>query len=655
MKVPPTQDLASPTLLDTIYDLDANTNSIPLQQAVYQSSPSVCQQAPPHNRGSPSNQFVHVPSPHPSHQQSRGMKSKNGRTAKNGDQACCTSCVRPVHTPDSFLTGDTPGWTSPYWASLILTRPQGLNPSQTTSQAHNAAAPPHCGLQPVGQERLSRDGGRCGCLAVCFKEALQIQVLQADIPAWMEALFFRVVLAGGAALLLCDLYRSQWQGRAPLDFLKEHLDDHLTRHNCQHVMIKEDLSYYLVQDSYDNLLAVQGLVDHVDFSTIIHEGLRDPVISDLQDDSVRCHQLGQVGSSDQYAVLSQVMLGVARDEASTRTIWLWDHADWSSMCQAKYTAWVRYKGNPTRHKKYAHRAACRHMVATSKWAITRWEADMHRKLTGAGVGSKMWWVLVKEKQGIGQHESILPLTKPNGTLATSSRDKAELLGGLFSPKMTVQKPNRTPPLLQLECEEQLTTVAVTQERVTKSLLRKLVLFNICLVENMWCTVWKQARVVPVHKKRSKSDPGNYRPISLLSVVSKIFEKLVAEEVCRHFDHHNILLISDHLDPPKTCCCCSPELQDALENSLDTFVIAFDRIWHGGLLEKLRAKGIEGKQLLHLADYLRGRTLRVVVNSLPQGFGLGPILSAYADDCTLTCFYPLQDNQRAVQRVNSNWN
>ncbi|KAG7155262.1 BRISC and BRCA1-A complex member 2-like [Homarus americanus] len=61
--------------------------------------------------------------------------------------------------------------------------------------------------------------------------------------------------------------------------------------------------------------------------------------------------------------------------------------------EAKYMAWVRYKGNPTRHNKYAHRMTCKHMVATSKWAITRWEADMHRKPTGVGVDSKMWLVL----------------------------------------------------------------------------------------------------------------------------------------------------------------------------------------------------------------------------------------------------------------------
>ncbi len=60
-------------------------------------------------------------------------------------------------------------------------------------------------------------------------------------------------------------------------------------------------------------------------------------------------------------------------------------------------------------------------------------------------------------------------------------------------------------------------------------------------------------------------------------------------------------------------------QDNLDGGLDTVVVAldlagaFDRIWHRGLLEKLRTKGIHGDLLQVLGDYLQGRTLQVVVN------------------------------------------
>ncbi|KAG0720631.1 hypothetical protein GWK47_048142 [Chionoecetes opilio] len=82
-------------------------------------------------------------------------------------------------------------------------------------------------------------------------------------------------------------------------------------------------------------------------------------------------------------------------------------------------------------------------------------------------------------------------------------------------------------------------------------------------------------------------------------------------------------------------------QDTVVVALD-IAGAFDRVWHGGLLEKLRAKGIQGDLLLLLGDYLQGRTLQVVVNGQasspasrsisPTGSVLGPFpVEHYVDD------------------------
>ena len=83
-------------------------------------------------------------------------------------------------------------------------------------------------------------------------------------------------------------------------------------------------------------------------------------------------------------------------------------------------------------------------------------------------------------------------------------------------------------------------------------------------------------------------------------------------------------------------------QDALDVGRDTVVIAidivgtFDKVWHRGLLEKLHAKGIQGGLLQLLGNYLKHRSLSVVINgqtseslpeeaSVPQGSILGPLL------------------------------
>ena len=621
--------------------------------------------------------------------------------------------------------------------------------------------------------RKDRQDQAGGGVAVCFKEGLQTQLLDIDMPPRMEALFFRVVLADHSALLLCAMYRPPRQGPASLLYLTDRLDDLLIEHSCSHVLVVGDLNHHIEQRTYENLLAVQGLTDHVTFPTHERGGTLDPVISDLQEDVLNCHQLGLVGSSDHHAVLTQLDVGVARDEATTRTVWLWDKADWTSLrrdlrhtgwvtllqggaesmahaltthllalqrrhvphreyttrptdqvwfgyrcrvaAEAKYAAWRRYKRTPTQRNKDLHRAACRRMTTTSRWAIKRWEEDLKRKLCGPGVGNKTWWSLVKERQGISRQDTIPPLTRRDGTVATSSKEKAQLLAALFAEKMRVEAPRQPPPHLDQQCEETVTEVEVTQSQVKKILqqldtkkatgpddvspqiLKRCAseicapltsVFSACLQENTWPSVWKEARVVPVHKRSSRSDPKNYRPISLLSVVGKVFERVVTDVVCRHLSDNYLLSDQQYGFRPgrstsDLLMLLTRKWQDALDEGLDTIVVAldiagaFDRVWHGGLLEKLRAKGIQGNLLQLLGNYLQGRTLHVVVNgqasdslpveaSVPQGSVLGPVLwniyvddllrqlpavSAYADDCTLSFTYPRQDSGRAADDIN----
>lgn len=79
--------------------------------------------------------------------------------------------------------------------------------------------------------------GRQGGVALCFKEGVQAQRLEIEIPPTLEAMFLRVALADGTALLLCVMCRSPKQEPAPLHFLTETLDVLLTRHRYRNVLI----------------------------------------------------------------------------------------------------------------------------------------------------------------------------------------------------------------------------------------------------------------------------------------------------------------------------------------------------------------------------------------------------------------------------------
>lgn len=123
------------------------------------------------------------------------------------------------------------------------------------------------------------------------------------------------------------------------------------------------------------------------------------------------------------------------------------------------------------------------------------------------------------------------------------------------------------------------------------------------------------------KKSSRFDSKNYRPISLLSMIRMVFKRVVAEVVCHHLSNKYILShqqfgfqlgqsISDML------MVFTRNGQDAIDSSLGNAEVAlgrastFNRVWHGGVSEKLHTKVIQGDILLPLNDYLHERTLSV---------------------------------------------
>ncbi len=376
------------------------------------------------------------------------------------------------------------------------------------------------------KDRQNAGGG----VAVCHKEGLHIQPLHTDIPEHFEIMCFKLFINSNEKMLIIACYRPQWQGNAPIEYLNENLDTLLLESGCSNVLIAGDLNQHLIQRSFDDLLLVHDLHNHVDFPTHISGSSLDPVLTDFPNLLMKCEPLSYVGTSDHNAVLTCFDLQTIKEKQQDKTIWLWQQADWEGLRQElrnvnwgstlsgtidqqvqnttdimlriqkkyvpsrafstgssdqpwfgyrcrlaadrKYKSWKTYKQHQSQRNKNLHRLACRHLNNTIAWAKRRWQADVKKKLREGRMGTKQWWSTVKEQQGLANDDLIPPLTLSDGTVSFKRKDKAEALAQHFSSKMKVPQPHKETPQLIRRTEASLNTIYTDVKKV-KALLSSL--------------------------------------------------------------------------------------------------------------------------------------------------------------------------------------
>ena len=311
------------------------------------------------------------------------------------------------------------------------------------------------------------------------------------------------------------------------------------------------------------------------------------------------------------------------------------------------------------------------MIRESKKAF---HDNIANKLKSDSLSSKQWWTILKSFISPYSKSSIPPL-EADGVVYSDEMEKANVLNDFFRDQTLLDDQNAIlPNIPSYPVNSTLDSIIVTPEEVSTVLLslplgksagpdginnrilREVakefspalcLFFNTSLRLGEVPGAFKEAHVTPVPKGGDVTLVSNHRPISLLSNLDKVLERLVFKHLHNHFVDNNILTpFQSGFTPGDSTVNQLTYLYNTLCHALDSgkevrvifcdISKAFDRVWHAGLVHKLQAAGISGSFLQWLINYLSNRKQRVVLPGVqskwnfiyagvPQGSILGPLL------------------------------
>ena len=288
---------------------------------------------------------------------------------------------------------------------------------------------------------------------------------------------------------------------------------------------------------------------------------------------------------------------------------------------------------------------------------------------------KSYWKIINRVMNRCRAPKIPPLFD-NGTFIVSAKEKACEFMKYFSAQCKLLVNNSTLPEFQYLTDKRLSNIPISNSNILHlirglnknkssgsnqisarmlslcdesiTLPLKLIFQNI-LSSGVYPEKWKLADVTPIHKKGSKQLVSNYRPISLLPICGKLFERIVFKNLYNHLDSNGLITKNQSgFRPGDSTINQLIDLVNEVHTSFDDrkslevravfldISKSFDKVWHEGLLFKLQQNGVCGAVLGILRNYLSNRKQRVVLNGsfsdyqqiesgVPQGSVLGPLL------------------------------
>ena len=300
---------------------------------------------------------------------------------------------------------------------------------------------------------------------------------------------------------------------------------------------------------------------------------------------------------------------------------------------------------------------------------------MTKKLADSNTSSKSYWTILNRLLYNKKLPTIPPLFV-NGKMVSDFCKKANIFNNFFASICTPMDNTSCLPSFSYRTGSRIKSFQVTENDIlaiiksldpnkahgcdnisikmikicSQSLILPLkIIIEHSLKKGKFPKISKKANVVPVYKKEDKMLVKNYRPISLLPIFGKMFEGTIYNSLFNYFQSNRLFTPSQSGFLPGDLCIAQllsiiHEIQTAFDENPTVDVRgvfldiskAFDKVWHDGVIFKLKSYGVEDELLSLLKNYLENRELRVALNGqktvwrkimsgVPQGSVLGPLL------------------------------